>query len=185
MVDWDKRYREGFYDNNSEPDPLLRRFCSLIPGPRVIDIASGNGRNSLYLAEKGYRVWGIERSGEAIKIAREHSLSAGKDLHLVRGDAQLLPFKRDSADGVIVFYFLLREIMGEIVDLLRKDGILVYETFLKRQNMIDRWRNPDFLLDDGELVSYFKGLDLLFYEETVSSSRGKQRATARYVGKKR
>jgi tellurite methyltransferase len=185
MVDWERRYREGFYDNATEPHPLLERFWSLIPGHHVIDIASGNGRDSLYLAEKGYRVWGLEKSQEAIKIAREKSRAAGRDVFLITGDAQALPFKKNSADGVIIFYFLLRDIMGEIADLLRKDGILIYETFLKRQNMIDRRRNPDFLLDDGELVSYFKDLDLLFYEETVSSPRGGQRATARFVGRKR
>ncbi len=185
MVDWDRRYREGFYDDVAEPHLLLKRFWSLIPGPNVIDIASGAGRDSLYLAERGYRVWGLDKSQEALKIARESSSATRTSIFTISGDAHALPFKRNTANGVIVFYFLLRDIMGEIVDLLRKDGILMYETFLKRQNMIDKGRNPDFLLDDGELVSYFKDLDLLFYEETISFSRGKQRATARYVGKKR
>jgi SAM-dependent methyltransferase len=185
MVDWDKRYREGFYNGVIKPHQLLRRFWSLIPGPDVVDIASGSGRDSLFLAERGHRVWSLEKSEEAIRIAQGSSRAAGKDIFMVRGDAHDLPFKKNSADGIIVFYFLLRNIMGEIVNLLRKDGILIYETFLNRQNAVDRPRNPDFLLDDGELLSYFKDLDLLFYEETVSVSGEKKRATARYVGRKR
>jgi hypothetical protein len=41
------------------------------------------------------------------------------------------------------------------------------------------------LLHDGELISYFRGLDLLFYEEGTFLFGGKKRAVARYVGRKR
>jgi len=75
--------------------------------------------------------------------------------------------------------------MEDIVDLLNSGGVLIYETFLKRQNAIDRHRNPDFLLEDGELPSYFKNLELLFYEETILEIKGKKRATAKFVGRKR
>ncbi len=72
------------------------------------------------------------------------------------------PFKTSSASGVIIFYFLKRYHGREIIGLLKTGGVLVYETFLKRQNTIDQYRNPDFLLEDGELLSYFKNLELLF-----------------------
>jgi hypothetical protein len=75
--------------------------------------------------------------------------------------------------------------MGEIADTLQSGGVLIYETFLKRQNSIDGQRNPEFLLDDGELISYFKGLDLLFYEETISDTEGRNKAIAKFVGRKR
>ena len=184
MPDWDKRYREGAYDEGTEPHTLVRRFARLIPGGPVIDIGSGSGRDILFLAEKGHPSIGLEKSQEALKIARGRSVSTGRELHLVRGDAETLPFKRGAAAGVIVFHFLERSIMGEIVGLLMKGGILIYQTFLKRQNMIDRWRNPNFMLDDGELISYFRDLDLLLYEETVTSSKEKRRAIAQFVGRK-
>jgi len=43
----------------------------------------------------------------------------------------------------------------------------------------------DYLLHDGELIGYFRELDLLFYEEGVFLSGGRQQALARYVGRKR
>jgi hypothetical protein len=64
-------------------------------------------------------------------------------------------------------------------------GLLIYETFLKRQNAIDRPRDPRYLLDDGELIGYFRHLDLLSYEEGVFNVGGKRRALARYAGMKR
>ncbi|MCX5812113.1 MAG: methyltransferase domain-containing protein [Proteobacteria bacterium] len=181
MTDWDKRYRDGFYDGAKEPHELLKGFWQAIPRGRVIDIAMGNGRDAAFLAGKGFDVYGIEKSTEAIKIAGQ----AASNVSIIYGDAGLLPFKNNSAEGVLVFYFLLRSIMGDIINILKKGGVLVYETFLGRQNDIDRRRNPDFLLDDGELISYFRKFENLFYEETITTSEGKRRAIARFVGRKR
>lgn len=71
MVDWDKRYREGFYGGATEAKGLLTKYWKTIPGKRVLDVAMGNGRNALFLADKGYFVAGLERSVEAIKIAKK------------------------------------------------------------------------------------------------------------------
>jgi tellurite methyltransferase len=179
---WDRRYRGGSYDKGRIPHELLERFWPAIPRGRVIDIAMGRGKDALFLAEKGFRVYGIEKSAEAIRVAREF---LGEKVAMIRGDAEQLPFRHESANGVLVFYFLLRNIMGDIAGILKEGGVVVYETFLKRQNEIDRRRNPDYLLDDGELRSYFTGFDLLFYEEALSFEGGRKRAVARLVGRKR
>jgi tellurite methyltransferase len=184
-VNWDKRYREGFYDGAKEPHSLLKQFWPSITGPRVMDIAMGNGRDLLFLAEKGFIVFGLEQSGEAIKIALAASGRPQQTLRVVMGNAESLPFKEASADAILVFYFLLRKTMEDLVSTLKRGGLLVYETFLKRQNEIDRRRNPAHLLEDGELISFFRSLEVIFYEEGIFLCDGKKRATARYVGRKR
>jgi len=184
-VDWDKRYREGFYSGAYEAHPLLQRFWHIIPKGTVVDIAMGNGRNTLFLARKGFTVCGLDRSSEALKIAKNAMVESDQNAFFIRGDANSLPFKARSMSGVIVFYFLLRNIMEVIAGLLQKNGVLIYETFLKRQNAIDKHRNPDFLLEDGELISCFRNLDPLFYEETLSVVQGKKRAIAKFVGRKK
>ena len=184
-VDWDTRYRSGFYADAVDPHGLLTRFYRTLPSRgRIIDIATGNGRDLLFLAEKGFECYGLEKSGEALKIAAGWAAERRLPLTMVRGDANHLPFTRRSFDGLLVFYFLERQIMGDLVELLRPGGILVYETFLKRQNLIDRHRNPDYLLDDAELLTLLEGLELLFYEEGIFQSGEKKRALARFVGRK-
>jgi SAM-dependent methyltransferase len=185
-TDWDKRYREGFYDGADEAHELVGKFSRLMPpGKAVIDIAMGNGRDLIFLAGKGFPVYGLEKSEEAIKLAREAAQKEHRQLTVIRGDAYSLPFKAGVAGCVLVFYFLVREIMEELTKLLAPGGILIYETFLKRQNSLDRPRDPRYLLDDGELLGYFGCLDLLSYEETVLDAGGKLRAVARYTGRKR
>jgi tellurite methyltransferase len=180
--DWDQRYREGFYDGADDAHQLLQQFWPLIRKGPVLDIACGNGRDIIYLAGKGHSCLGLDRSREALKIAGRGA--QGKDILLVQGDAGALPFKKGLAAGVLVFYFLERGMAGRIPELLKKGGILVYETFLERQNAVDRRRNPEHLLADGELYGLFSSLEPLFYEETVTFSEGKTRAIARFVGRK-
>jgi tellurite methyltransferase len=183
-ADWNRRYREGFYNGAIEPHALLKKFWPIIPGRCVADIAMGNGRDALFLSEKGFFVTGLEGSEEAIRISKE--TMAQKDLFMwpVLGDASALPYRKNSFDCVIVFYFLQRETVDEIKVLLKKGGIFIYETYLKRQNNIDRPRNPAHLLDDGELIGYFRGFELLFYEEIIENGGSKRRAVARAVGRK-
>jgi SAM-dependent methyltransferase len=183
---WDKRYQEGFYYGPLQPHQLVSRFWSMAPaGSPVIDIAMGTGRDLFLFAEKGWFCCGLDRSREGIKTALQGASERGLQLFPVFGDAYHLPFKKGSAGAVLVFYFLVREIMGDLVSLLRPGGILMYETFLQTQNSFDRPRNPDYLLHDGELIGYFTELDLLFYEEGTFLFEGKKRAIARFVGRKR
>ena len=70
---------------------------------------------SRFLAREGFRVVGLEKSREAIRLAREAAARKRLDLWLVRGDALFLPFRDGKAGAVLVFYFLERAIMERLV----------------------------------------------------------------------
>jgi len=183
--DWDKRYREGFYSGILEPHELLVKYWHKIPKGYVIDVAMGYGRDANFLASKGYKVIGIEKSKEAVRLFKETFKNPDRDITCVLGDANYLPFKVNSVEAIIVFYFLLRNIIGQLKDILKKGGIIMYETYLRRQNKLDRWRNPEYLLEDGELFGHFKDFEILLYEELIAEKEGKKKAIARLVGRKR
>lgn len=182
--DWDERYRTSFYNGLGDPHDLIVNFAHLFEGKRVLDIAMGRGRDALYLASRGVRTTGIELSVEAIRLAREEARLKAVPLDVVRGDAGELPFRKGSFGGIVVFFFLLREISRDIAEMLQPGGILIYESFLKRQNEVDRPRNPAFLLNDGELLSLFPGLEPIHYEEGAHERSGKIRITAQLVARK-
>ncbi len=181
---WDERYRTGFYDGVRDPHKLLVNFSALFDRKRVLDIAMGKGTDALYLASQGIETVGFERSWEAIRLTREAMKPESCPPHIIQGEAKELPFKKGSFGGIIVFFFLLREIAQDITNMLEAGGILIYETFLKRQNEIDRRRNPAFLLDDGELLALFPGFEAIFYEEGSHDRAGKRRFTAQLVARK-
>ena len=66
---WDERYAETELVWSSEPNRfLVERAAALAPG-RALDLACGEGRNGLWLAERGWRVTGVDFSRVGIEKA--------------------------------------------------------------------------------------------------------------------
>jgi SAM-dependent methyltransferase len=64
----------------------------LEPGARILDLACGHGRHAVPLAERGFRVTGLDLSDASLALARERAGEAGVELELVRGDMRDLPW---------------------------------------------------------------------------------------------
>jgi SAM-dependent methyltransferase len=68
--EWDSRYRGSELVWGAAPNRWVEReTASLAPG-RALDLACGEGRNSIWLAQRGWQVTGIDFSAEAIRTAR-------------------------------------------------------------------------------------------------------------------
>jgi len=91
---WDQRYRENDlpWDTGS-PDTYLVDLVSRWPlcSGRVLEIGCGTGTNSLWLAEQGFEVLGLDISSDAIAIARRRAGEAGVDCGFEVGDFQSCP----------------------------------------------------------------------------------------------
>jgi SAM-dependent methyltransferase len=132
-----------------EPAAWLVANVDLIPREgTVLDVACGNGRNAIYLAAQGYRVRAIDR--DAHVLASLPSEIATEAIDLESGEVAL---GSRCYSGVIVFNYLHRPLMRAIVDAVAPGGVLIYETFTTAQALRGRPRNPDFLLQPGELAS--------------------------------
>jgi tellurite methyltransferase len=75
---WNDRYQAGEQVFKS-PAPLVVEFAGHLAPGSALDLASGPGRNALYLAERGWRVTALDGSPVAIDLlrhrAREQNLS--------------------------------------------------------------------------------------------------------------
>jgi release factor glutamine methyltransferase len=85
-----------------ETEGLVDLVLSRQPGGRVIDVGTGSGCIALALADEGRytSVTAIDRSAEALELARENSAMTGLRIALVRGDL-LDAVSPDSADIVV------------------------------------------------------------------------------------
>lgn len=82
MHDYDRAYMEtdAYF---GPPSPLLLEHLDALPaGGRVLDIGIGQGRHALALAEKGFRVTGIDPSAAAIEQCRAEAQARGLELDL-------------------------------------------------------------------------------------------------------
>lgn len=86
---WSKRYSDAGQDYlfGTEPNRFLaRREQRLQDGRNAISIADGEGRNSVWLAELGLEVTGIEISAVAIEKARHLAAARKVEVNFVQAD---------------------------------------------------------------------------------------------------
>jgi tellurite methyltransferase len=53
------------------PMPILKKALEIVPDGKALDLGVGNGRNALYLLEKGFKVTGVDMSEEGIKLLKQ------------------------------------------------------------------------------------------------------------------
>jgi 2-polyprenyl-3-methyl-5-hydroxy-6-metoxy-1,4-benzoquinol methylase len=78
MTDWNARYAANGFLFGTEPADFLKRESGRLPdGSRVLCVADGEGRNSVYLAGLGHAVTSFDLSEIALEKARR--LAAERD----------------------------------------------------------------------------------------------------------
>jgi tellurite methyltransferase len=138
------------------PSPWLIDNADLLPrGGKVLDLACGRGRHALLMASAGFHVRAIDRNPDAIAFVRETATRLSLQLQADVIDLETDPPPSLGAgeyDVVLVFNYLHRLLLPAIREAVKPGGSVFYETFTTRQAERGHPRNPDFLLNDGELV---------------------------------
>jgi tellurite methyltransferase len=172
-----------------EPSQLLRQFAHLLtggdlPGP-VLDLASGNCSNGIFLAKFMVSVECWDVSPGAMALAQQAAQEAGVSVRCREIDLEregINPLPEDYYGGILVFRYLHRPLMECIRKALKTGGILVYETYTLAQAAFGRPRNPAHLLRPGELREWFAGWEIIHdFEGTMDDPL---RAVAQLVCRK-
>ncbi|GBG15840.1 ubiquinone/menaquinone biosynthesis C-methyltransferase UbiE [Novimethylophilus kurashikiensis] len=152
--------------NEEEPSLWIRRFVPrIVEGGRVLDVACGAGRHALLLARLGYRVEAADRNATALaRLSGIHGIrTTTADL-----ESEPWPYAGQLFDGVIVSRYLHRPLLPLLPEVLRPQGVLIYETFMEGNERFGRPSNPDFLLKRDELLDAFSGrLQVVAFEQGV------------------
>lgn len=169
-IKWNSRFASEESFLGRQPSSFLareiERIKRLTTGRRALDIACGEGRNSIFLAGHGFRVTGIDISEVGLAKAAQRAAEEGVAVEFVRADLDSYPLG-GSFDLVLNFNFLLRRLVPVEVALLNPGGLLLFDTILATSR-IPPPANPDFYLQPGELSRLFSGFygEILFSEET-------------------
>jgi SAM-dependent methyltransferase len=143
----------------------VARWAPLIPRGNVLDLACGSGRHARLLAGLGHAVTALDRDPQALLAA------AGEGIATVQYDLEApgaaWPFAPGSLAGIVVTNYLHRPLFGHIAAALAPEGVLVYETFARGNEVFGKPSNPDFLLNPGELLDLASrgGLRVVAYED--------------------
>lgn len=177
---WDERYATLEPERRNSPTPFVTACLPHLPQQGLaLDVAAGNGRHSVALAEHGLRVDAVDISWYGLRKARERAVQYGVTIRPVVLDMQRGWLPNRQYDVVLNNYFLLRNLIPAIRAAVKPGGWIVFETFTIHQLAITphRFRTRDHLLAPGELRSLFSDFDIVQYWEGEEDSR----ATARLL----
>ncbi len=188
---WNQIYSSGDL-LNSPPANVLTQFSFLLPKKGyALDIASGLGTNSIFLAQHGLHVeaWDIsEQAQQKLQQKLETNAEFSQlSLNSIVRDVQANPPAQCSFDVICVCYFLERSISRHIIQALKPNGLLFYETFIHEKVTDSGPSTPEFRLGENELLSLFSELHILQYQEygTVGDVKQGTRNIASLVAQKR
>lgn len=184
-IKWNHRFESEETYLGERPSPFLsreiERILRLVPGKRAVDIACGEGRNSIFLAQHGFRVTALDISDVGLGKAAKRAELKGVQVDFRQVDLDEYHFT-EQFDLIINFNFLLRGLIPEAVDALSPGGLLIIDTIMESPQLCAS-HNRTYLLRRGELQKICEGLEgeVLFHEEL---SEGEM-PTARVLFRKR
>ncbi len=126
---WDRRYEERDLVWSAEPNQFLPPAVARLEPGRALDLAAGEGRNAIWLAEQGWEVTAVDFSEVAIGKGRQIAEARGIDVEWVVSDV-LAYAPQPEFDLVVIFYvhFLdpeMQRLFGVAREALRPGGRLI------------------------------------------------------------
>ena len=149
----------------SRPSAWVERHAHLIAsGSTVLDLASGGGRHTRLLLERGHRVVAIDRDTTGLRDLRDNDRLEVIEADLESGSDW--PLEGRQFGGLLVVNYLHRPLLPRLPGMLEPGGVLIYETFAQGNERFGKPRNPDFLLAAGELLDvYASRLSIVAFEQ--------------------
>jgi len=154
------------------PSRFVTQQLHRLPKGRLLDVASGSGRHALYFAGHGFEVEAIDRDAEKLlklaAMAKQRHLPSirVKQVDLERNTEERPEFPVNQYDAIVVCFYLHRPLFPWLIDALKPNGVLLYETFTIDNYF--RHRHPrrwEFCLAHNELLRLTSSLRVLSYDE--------------------
>jgi SAM-dependent methyltransferase len=128
--EWNRRYASAELLWSATPNSILVGQVVHRPGGRALDVGCGEGRNSIWLAEHGWRVTGVDFSDAGLDKARRLAAAKGVSADWVLADLRSYRPAPRSYDLVVVLYLHLpSDELGPVhaacADALRPAGVLI------------------------------------------------------------
>ncbi len=161
---WDRVYSDGTIRFPTTPNVFLTEVVKGLKPGRALDVAMGQGRNSVYLAKLGWDVCGFDISERAMELARKSATSSGVKITTINSTLEDFDYGSAKWDLVVGTYVGVAW-LGSAVKGLKPGGFLVVEGYTRHPNT-----PPGAGWGPNELVKLFldQNLEILRYEDVKS-----------------
>ena len=172
--DWDRRYAQPGLVWSARPNRFLVAEVGDLPPGRALDLACGEGQNSIWLATLGWRVTGVDFSSVAIDKARERA--AREDVPAEFTCMNLLEYEpgREVFDLVAVLYLHIdpdgrRTVLERAAEAVAPDGTFLFvgHDLLNATEGVGGPSDPSLLCTPDEIAAELPGLDTVKTERVL------------------
>jgi len=149
-------------------------------------MATGEGRNAVFLAQNGFEVDAVDISRKGLKKAQELAREKGVKMNALLVDLDHYQIEKDRYDLIANFYFLKRRLIPKIRKGLKKGGKIIFETYILEHRTLGAGgpRQAKYFLKPNELLRLFKDFRVLFYREGIFKEGGRRKAVASLIAEK-
>lgn len=137
---WNRRFAAPGYLFGTEPNGWLREHAGAWqPGQRVLCVADGEGRNSVWLAARGLQVDAFDIAQEGVRKARELAAQQGVAVNFSVADCDGFAWGEAAWDGIAAIFIqfadpdLRQRIFSHMVRGLKPGGTLVLQGYTPKQ----------------------------------------------------
>lgn len=168
---WDKRF-EDRGNKLLNPEPTLVEHISLLKLGSVLDVACGDGRNSIYLLEQGFDVTGIDFSQIALDKLNTFSSQRSFQVKTKKIDLSMENCldNIDQFDNIIINHYKLSEYqLSKLYTHINYDGVLFICGFSEDNICDDKIKETD-LIYKSEIKKLSSNFELLKEIKTENTS---------------
>jgi cyclopropane fatty-acyl-phospholipid synthase-like methyltransferase len=178
---WNSRFEAApGYLFGTEPNHYLKQQqAQLRPGGRVLCVADGDGRNSVWLARQGFQVEAFDIAEAGVRKARALAREQGVAVHYDVADAQTWAWPSARYDAVVAVFIQFADpaqrarLFERMAQALVPGGVLVLQGYTPQQLAYKTGGPPraDHLYTPELLREAFAGLqivDLRAYEAELA-----------------
>ena len=103
-ADWDARYAATDLVWSAGPNQFVEAETEDLRPGRALDLAAGEGRNAIWLAERGWQVTAVDFSRVALQKAAHLAVARGVAIEVVEDDVTLYAPEAGAFDLVVIAY---------------------------------------------------------------------------------
>ncbi len=167
---WNRKFSDRLGGLN-EPEPFVVQAVGLLRPGRVLDLASGDGRNAVYLAAHGFSVTAADISDVALK--RLAQFAENRQLTIQSRQMDLDHTEELDALGVfdnllVCHYKPTPELLDRFPLLVKPGGMVILCVFNLRQHH-EHGFSLRYCAQDEEYLNALPGFEVMQYEKMASN----------------
>ncbi|MCE2689681.1 MAG: class I SAM-dependent methyltransferase [Rubrivivax sp.] len=137
---WNRRYASADYLFGTEPNAWLREHATALPAAgRVLSVADGEGRNSVWLARQGFQVDAFDVADRAVEKAQALARREGVSVNYTLADVDGFAWSDAAYDGVVAIFVQFADpeirarLFQRMVRSLKPGGVLILQGYTPKQ----------------------------------------------------